>query len=833
MLNHLKYVGKQLDQFRLDQFLARGAMGLVFKAFDTVLVRTVALKLTPRITPDGLSPQEIATIEEARKRLIQEAKVAGRLSHPNIVTIHSYGETAEFEYICMEYVSGKTLAEILNIQKVLSVEEALYIFEQILLALEAANIEQIVHRDIKPSNIMMTDDRRVKVMDFGIAKLPSLSMTVTGTVLGTPYYMSPEQISGQKIDIRSDLFSLGAVLYESLTGERPFAAENTATLAYKIVQTDPVPAKILNVHIPQEIGNVITKALTKDPAKRYQTPREMLEDLRAAVRKSAPSSQPADATMIAQGPSFEETIQISREKVEEQVQKAVSEAESDKERDKPAVAQNGVQDKNRPREDQPPPPESKERADKAPPSKSEAPPKKAAPEAAPDRPVARAAKPPEEKTPKETGPETKAGKKAPNPVALIAILVVVIGGAALYYKMQSSPRQPVPTIPQQTTQTTPPASTIPGTTSPAPQVPSSGEQAKVSVEALILQAKNQFQKNPAEAQRLLEDAVARDPGNFDANFQLGRLLASRKDFPAAIQQFRKVLNINNQSPETYFNLGYAYLTQGEYDNAISSLETCWSLAPNFQDEVLTNLGIAYLRKNNPSQAQTLFRQALDLNPNNNVARSYLSSTTTSTAPPQQETTQSAVTSTTVPQQSTSTGSPQPPASAENVNIDLSASSQQVASGNGSVDDLLAQAKAQRDSNPGESERLFRDVLSLDPNNFEAMVQIGRFLTLRKEYPAAIQYYQNALQINAESPEAYFNLGYIFLSQGAYDTAKKNYESCLALSPGFKDEVITNLGIIELKKKNTARARQLFREALDLNPNNTIARNYLNTLPKAP
>jgi eukaryotic-like serine/threonine-protein kinase len=827
MQNHLQHVGKQIDQFRLDQFIARGAMGLVYKAFDTILVRTVALKLTPRATPEDLSTQEKAIIEEARKRLIQEAKAAGRLSHPNIVTIHAYGETEEFEYICMEYVSGKTLAEKLNIEKVLSVEDALDIFEQVLMALEVSNKEQIVHRDIKPSNIMITDDRRVKVMDFGIAKLPSLSMTVTGTVLGTPYYMSPEQISGQKIDIRSDLFSVGAVLYESLTGERPFAAENTATLAYKIVQTEPVPAKILNVHIPQEIGNVITKAMTKDPGKRYQTPREMLEDLRAAVQKKGQSSRAPDATVVAQGPAFEETIQISREKVEEDVRKAVSEVESGKEQDKPAAAAKDIQDKGRPGEDQPSPRESKERSEKAPPA-SEAPPKKAVAEPVADRPVSRASKLRDEESSKAAKPISKTDKKAPNPVALIAIFVVLIGGAALYYKMQGSSEQNVVTIPQQTLRTSPPVSTLPGVTGTVPQVPSTGEQAKAAVESLIRQAKNLEQRNPGEAQKLLEDAVAKDPGNFDANFQLGRLLIIRKDFPAAIQQFQKVIAIDNRSPESYFNLGYAYLTQGEYDRAISNLESCWSLSPSFQDDVLAHLGIAYLRKNNPTQAQMLFRQALDLNPNNSVARSYIS---TASSASQQDAGQSGST-TNSGQQQAATGTPQPPASAENVTINLGQSSQQDSSGNAAVEDLLAQAKALRDSNPGESERLFREVITADPNNYEAMVQVGRFLTLRKEYPAAIQYYQNALQINSQSPEAYFNLGYIFLSQGAYDTAKKNYESCLALSPSFKDEVVTNLGIIELKKKNTSRARQLFREALDLNPNNSIAKNYLSSLGKA-
>ena len=278
-------IGRQIDQFRLDQFIARGPMGLVLKAFDTVLVRTVALKLIPKRIEAILSPVEAAAMETARRRLVQEATAAGRLSHPNIVTIHSYGETNEFEFICMEYVRGQTLADILQKERILSLEAAVSIFEQVLMALETAHREQIIHRDIKPSNIMITDDKRVKVMDFGIAKLPSLSetMAMTRTVLGTPYYMSPEQISGQKIDIRSDIFSLGAVLYESLTGEKPFSGENTATLAYKIVQTDPVPPRVLNLHIPPALGAIITKALAKDPAQRFQTPAEMLQELKLFI----------------------------------------------------------------------------------------------------------------------------------------------------------------------------------------------------------------------------------------------------------------------------------------------------------------------------------------------------------------------------------------------------------------------------------------------------------------------------------------------------------------------------------------------------------------------
>src|SRR5208283_2505227 len=212
--------------------------------------------------------------------------------HPNIVTIHSYGETDQFQYICMEYIQGKTLSEILKERGAIPVEEAIPIVEQILLALEAAHKAGIVHRDIKPSNIMITEDNRVKVMDFGIAKLPSLSLTVTGMVLGTPFYMSPEQISGRKVDIRSDIFSLGSVFYELVTAEKPFEAENTATLVYKIVQIDPIPPNIVNVNIPQAVARVISRALAKDPSRRYQKPAEMLRDL-MALTSETPADSPA------------------------------------------------------------------------------------------------------------------------------------------------------------------------------------------------------------------------------------------------------------------------------------------------------------------------------------------------------------------------------------------------------------------------------------------------------------------------------------------------------------------------------------------------------------
>ena len=319
MLKPESLVGRQIDQFMLSQYVARGAMGLVFKAFDTVLVRTVALKLIPKLVEEDLTEEKLSDREEARKRLFIEAKAAGRLTHPNIVTIHSYGETDEFEYICMEYVGGKTLFQVIKESKIISIEEAVPIIEQILLALVAANQEHIVHRDIKPSNVIITADNRVKVMDFGIAKLPSLSMTLTGVILGTPFYMSPEQISGQNVDIRSDIFSVGALFYEMVTGERPFQSKNTTTLAYKIVQVEPIPPRVLNLHIPDTIGNIILHALSKNPQRRYQTPFEMLSDLQAVVGEHLtpaaallPPSAPKTEQPYRESPSSGEITKVQR-----------------------------------------------------------------------------------------------------------------------------------------------------------------------------------------------------------------------------------------------------------------------------------------------------------------------------------------------------------------------------------------------------------------------------------------------------------------------------------------------------------------------------------------
>jgi serine/threonine-protein kinase len=581
MLNPGNLTGITIDQFRLDEFIGQGSMGIVYKAFDNVLKRTVAIKLIPK----G-GDTETPTMAEARKRLIQEAQAAGRLSHPNIVTIHSYGETDDFQYICMEYITGKTLADILEEENILPVEEAIEIIEQVLLALDKAHQEQIVHRDIKPSNIMVLPDKRAKVMDFGIAKIPSLSMTTTGTVLGTPYYMSPEQISGQKVDILSDIFSVGAVFYQMITGVRPFEGETTVTLAYKIVQVDPIPPRILRVHIPQEIENICKKALAKDPAQRFQSPLEMLEALRAYKNRDKTGKKPlVDTTIKSRVAPLDGEQTVAAPIGEERTVIAPVTI--------PVTAESVQPKAVEPPPVSPPPPPPQDRAQERP----------------------QAPKPKAQVPPAQPAKTTESRLKALT-IAVSLILVMIIG-IVLVIRFAKSKTQPSLVPPSET------ATAQPGSSS----VRTTSRQTPEGLDRLVAEAKPLIQGNPARAKKLLLEVLAQDPDHFEANFQMGRLMTFEGDFLQAVLYYRKAEKVNPRFPEIHFNLGYIFMTQGEYDKALQAYESCRSLHPPYLDEVLTNMGFCYQKKNDLIKAESYFREAVKLNPNNMIAQKYLTAVT--------------------------------------------------------------------------------------------------------------------------------------------------------------------------------------------------------------
>lgn len=264
-----------LGRYEIIGELGRGAMGIVYKARDPLIDREVAIKA---INIDLLTAEER---NEYEARFFQEAKAAGRLNHPSIVTIYDVGRSGEIAYITMEYLQGRELRDILNETPFLPIKEVLQIVTQVALGLAFAHDHGVIHRDIKPSNIVILHDGHVKITDFGIARIASsVVRTQTGMVLGSPKYMSPEQVMGNVIDHRSDIFSLGVVLYEMLTGKPPFIGANINAIMYQTLHTIPAPPSSVNPLVPSILDYIVAKTLAKDVSARYQHAQELANDLR-------------------------------------------------------------------------------------------------------------------------------------------------------------------------------------------------------------------------------------------------------------------------------------------------------------------------------------------------------------------------------------------------------------------------------------------------------------------------------------------------------------------------------------------------------------------------
>jgi serine/threonine protein kinase len=265
---------QQVGRYQIIGELGRGAMGVVYKAQDPAIGRTIAIK---SIRLQDLTDD--AERDRLRERLFREAQSAGILSHPGIVTIYDIAEENGLAYIFMEFVNGPPLEKMLLAAQTPDKDTLLSIFQQTAAALDYAHKKGIVHRDIKPANIMIHEDGTAKITDFGVAKIVSQQMTQAGTMMGTPSYMSPEQVQGAAITGRADQFSLGVVAYEALTGEKPFVAEYLPTLLYKIVREDPLPPQRLNPTLGPAVENVLRKALAKNGPDRYETCSEFVAAL--------------------------------------------------------------------------------------------------------------------------------------------------------------------------------------------------------------------------------------------------------------------------------------------------------------------------------------------------------------------------------------------------------------------------------------------------------------------------------------------------------------------------------------------------------------------------
>ena len=269
-----KYSGKILDgRYRLEQPVGAGGMAVVFSAIDTMTGRRVAVKMLRETA--AADPQTL-------RRFINESRAVAMFNHNNIVKIYDISVDGPFKYIVMEYVEGMTLLDYMEFKKPIDWRDAVIYVDQVLRALDHAHMKGVIHRDIKPQNIMLLEGGYVKVMDFGIAKiLDAQDQTLnTSAAIGTVYYISPEQARNKKVDCRSDIYSLGCMLYEMVTGERPFKAETPVAVVLKQINEQPVPPSQINPKVPLGLEQIILCAMQKNPADRYQSASQMLRHIR-------------------------------------------------------------------------------------------------------------------------------------------------------------------------------------------------------------------------------------------------------------------------------------------------------------------------------------------------------------------------------------------------------------------------------------------------------------------------------------------------------------------------------------------------------------------------
>jgi serine/threonine protein kinase len=275
---------EKIGKYQILGILGKGGMGVVYKGLDPDIEREVAVK-TIRLDTlvDGPVKDEMLT------RVIREAKAAGRLNHPNIITIYDVIRESDLTFIVMQYVDGRTLQSLIESGKTFSPQDVLGILKPVAEALDYAHENGIVHRDIKPANILIDKSGKPFLADFGVARMETSTMTEPGTTIGTLSYMSPEQVMGKTADGRADFFALGVILYELLTGRKPFAGDNLSTIVYKIVHAEPQLITEINQDLPRGYEAVIQRALAKKPDDRYQTGREMIRDLESPVNLTAAS----------------------------------------------------------------------------------------------------------------------------------------------------------------------------------------------------------------------------------------------------------------------------------------------------------------------------------------------------------------------------------------------------------------------------------------------------------------------------------------------------------------------------------------------------------------
>jgi len=281
-----RMIKREIGRYTIKDTLGRGAMGLVYKGYDAKIDREVAIKT---IRKAAFAENEL---KMALERFQHEAQAAGKLNHPNIVTVYDFGEHGNNAYIAMEFAEGKTLSEVIASGKAMSMAMISNILIQLLGGLDYAHANKVVHRDIKTGNIILARGGKVKIMDFGIARLESSSLTTIGSLLGTPAYMAPELFEGKEADGRSDLFAVGIIVYQLLCGCKPFSGQTMTAIMHQVMDIEPTPPREIIPALPAGINKLMAKALAKEPEQRFQTAAEFANAWKDMMQKVDPNMTP-------------------------------------------------------------------------------------------------------------------------------------------------------------------------------------------------------------------------------------------------------------------------------------------------------------------------------------------------------------------------------------------------------------------------------------------------------------------------------------------------------------------------------------------------------------
>lgn len=584
---------ERIGKYVIDSVLGRGGMGEVYKAHDESLGRFVALKIMRGPSLDD---------EVARERFVREAQAAGGLRHPNIVTVYDLGEVEGQLYIAMEYIKGDDLEHIIKSRRPLMLEDKLNIMIQVSEGVSYAHKNQIVHRDLKPSNIRIDDEGVVKIMDFGIAKMESSNMTASGTVMGTPYYMSPEQVRGMRVDTRSDIFSLGAILYEVFTYQKAFPGE-MASVFYKIIHEAPTP---LSEHMDVQtapLQSIVDLCLAKDKNARMQTASDLADMLRDAQRgyreinsatvigiRAQEGQQPDAQFHIAPAPTAVNSASRSRSGIMTQLTPTGAPATVMPNKSMPSIMN---------------------------PSTHVDPTQLLPQPGAPPVPPAYA--------PPGTQPQAASSGGGLKIAMLAVVLLLFVGGGAagVYYYVTHKSQIGSDAQNQKIAE------------AKALFNAEKYEQAENIYSALLKDdpnnanlhflngaAKNKLLKKQ-EALLELQTAVELDPKMERAWQQLGFVLSDRMDYKNAESAFQRAVAINPDSGASWQGLGQVYVNKGEWNKAEEAFRRTIQLEPQNID-VQYNLGVMLLQqKHDYDGARKIFEAVISLNPSHAEAHNNL------------------------------------------------------------------------------------------------------------------------------------------------------------------------------------------------------------------